>query len=82
MWETLQASPDQYGAVIVYSVVALAILGAVGIKAWRKNEAGKRDAELKLEMLARGMSADDIVRVLAAKVDDANLDETALHKKQ
>ena len=31
---------------------------------WRKNEL---DAELKREMIAHGMSADDIERVLAAK---------------
>ena len=36
---------------------------------------------MKLEMIARGMSADDITRVLAAKSEDSQLAETAYHKK-
>lgn len=65
-----------------YCVAALAILGAVVVKAWLNNEAGKRDTELKLEMVAKGMSADDIERVLAAKskVGD-ELCETQPHEK-
>jgi len=82
MWDTLQTDPEKFGAVIVYAVVALTILAAIGIKAWRKNEAGKRDAELKMEMLARGMSADEILRVLAAKSEGADLKETLDYKSK
>ena len=82
MSETLQADPSRFGPIVLYCVIGLVFLVGTGIKAWRKNEAGKRDAELKLEMLARGMSADDIVRVLAAKTDGAKLDETMPYKKQ
>jgi hypothetical protein len=80
MWEALRGSED-IGPVIVCLAIAIAIMIGTGIKAWRKNEAGKRDAEIKLEMLGRGMSADDIVRVLAAKSGSADLDETTVHKK-
>jgi hypothetical protein len=80
MWEALRAS-DDIGPVIVSVAIAVAIMIGMGIKAWRKNEAGKRDAEIKLEMLARGMSADDIVRVLAAKSAGSDLHETAVNKK-
>ena len=82
MWETFQADPEKFGPTVLYCAIALVILGGAGLKAWRKNESGKRDAELKLEMLARGMSADDIVRVLEAKTDGAKLDETMPYKKQ
>ena len=82
MWETLQTHPEKLGPIVLYCAIALVILGGAGIKAWRKNESGKRDAELKMEMLARGMSADDIVRVLEAKTEGAKLDETLPYKKQ
>lgn len=81
MWEVFRTDPQTIGATVVYCVIALAILGAVGIKAWRKNEANKRDAELKLEMIARGMSAADIERVLAAKTVDSKLAETTYQKQ-
>jgi len=63
------------------AAVALAIVANIWIKAWRKNEAEKRDAELKMEMVARGMTADDIERVLKAKSDDGTLAETTYQKK-
>jgi len=81
MWETLQADPEITGAVLITIIIASAILAGIWMKTWRKNEAGKRDAEIKLEMLARGMSADDIERVLAAKSDGVKLDETMPCKK-
>jgi hypothetical protein len=82
MWETFQTDPESWGVTVMWCVIVLAILAGVGFKAWRKNEAGKRDAELKMEMLARGMSANDIVRVLAAKANGAKLDETAHYDKK
>jgi hypothetical protein len=38
-----------------------------GVKNWRKHEAAKMDHGLKLEMLGRGMGAEEIERVLAAR---------------
>ena len=67
MWEVFNGRPEQIvGAVAVISG-CLIVLGSVAIKAWRQNEAHKREAELKMEMVARGMSADEITRVLAAE---------------
>jgi hypothetical protein len=48
----------------------LCILWLAGIKAWRVSEANKLDNDLKMEMVARGMSADEIERVLKAKSSD------------
>ena len=71
MWEAFQSNPSAMFSVVFWATVGIVTLGCVGIKAWRKNEAGKRDSELKLEMLAKGMSAADIERVLAAKAIDS-----------
>jgi hypothetical protein len=81
MWEVLRTDTENLSAILIYAVIAAAIVAGIGIKAWHKNEAGKRDAEIKLEMLARGMSTDDIVRVLAAKSERTDLKETADYKK-
>ena len=67
MWETLQTDPEKFGAVLMVAVIAVAILVGAGIDAWRKNEAHKREIELKMELANRGMSAAEIERVLAAK---------------
>jgi hypothetical protein len=81
MWDIFRSDPEKLAAVFFYALVAATILGYVGIKAWRRNEAGKRDAELKLEMIAKGMSAAEIERVLAAKIGDPRTAETTYHKQ-
>jgi hypothetical protein len=81
MMDAFRSDPESLLAVLFYALVAASILGYVGITAWRKNEAGKRDAELKLEMIAKGMSAADIERVLAAKTVDSKQAETTYHKQ-
>jgi len=55
-------------ALIVFGSMALTILGVVGMLVWRKHRATQMTSEMKLEMIAAGMSADEIERVLAAKV--------------
>jgi hypothetical protein len=53
------------------NVFWLAIVAMVcvpfGLEYWRKVRKDELDASLKHEMIARGMSADEIERVLAAK---------------
>jgi hypothetical protein len=72
MWDLLTADPNRVRICVFYILpIVLAVVASVGIKAWRKNEAHKRDNELKLEMLARGMSAEDIARVLTATINGA-----------
>jgi hypothetical protein len=81
MWDIFRSDPEKLSSVLFWVIVVVGILGYAGIKAWRKNEAGKRDAELKLEMIAKGMSATDIERVLAANTGDSRTAETTYHKQ-
>ncbi len=72
MWDLLTGDPNRLRVALLYFLpICLTILAAIGITAWRKNEAHKRDTELKQEMLARGMSAEEIVRVLTARTNGA-----------
>jgi len=50
--------------VCVFAVPIVAIVAGV----WAKVEARKSDNDLKRSMVERGMSAEDIERILAAKV--------------
>jgi hypothetical protein len=54
--------------IIVFGSIAATILGVAGMLTWRKHEAAKMEHDLKSEMVAAGMPADDIDRVLAAKM--------------
>ena len=68
MWETL--SRDENGMlpmILFWGMIFLTILVTYGVNTWRKHEAAKMDHELKLEMLGRGMGAEEIERVLAAR---------------
>jgi hypothetical protein len=67
MWETFSNSPQHWGGVLVVAAIASCILGLAAIQAWRQNQAAKMDSDLKMEMVARGMSADEIERVLKAR---------------
>lgn len=51
------------GAILLSSIVAIAI---VGISHWKKVRIAEMEATLKQQMLDRGMSADEIAKVLAA----------------
>jgi hypothetical protein len=67
MWETFNNSPQHWGAVLLSVAIVSCILGLAAIRAWRESEAKKLDSDLKMEMVSRGMSADEIERVLKAK---------------
>ena len=54
---------------IVFGSIALTILGVVGMIVWRKHRATRMASEMKLEMIAAGMSADEIERVLGARIN-------------
>lgn len=73
MWDTFNIDPKQLAAVLAISAICIAFVANVAIKAWQENEAKKHDTELKLEMISRGMSADDITRVLTASSDGSTL---------
>lgn len=55
---------------IIVGLPVLAILSISGISTWRKLRTARFACELKSNMIAAGMSADDIERVLAAKVSE------------
>jgi hypothetical protein len=54
--------------IIVFGSIASTILGVAGMIIWRKHAAAKMEHDLKSEMVAGGMSADEIQRVMAAKI--------------
>ena len=73
MYEIFSGEPQFFfsiiAAVIVFGVPALAVLCVFGMSTWRKHQATKMENELKAEMVAAGMSAAEIERVLAAKAN-------------
>ena len=61
MWDLLTSDPNRLRVALLYVLpICLTVLAVTGIKAWRMNEAHKRDHGLKLEMLAQGIPADQI----------------------
>jgi hypothetical protein len=56
-------------AVIGLVAIGVTVLGVIGMWTWRKHQATKLEHDLKAEMVAAGMSAEEIERVLAAKAD-------------
>ena len=83
LWEILKSDPDRLRAAVFYVLpVLVTILLTFAIKAWRLNEEGKRNAALKMEMLSKGMSADEIVNVLNAKSVPSRLAETMPYVKK
>jgi hypothetical protein len=67
MYELLHEYPDLLRAFIPISVAALTILGLTGMVQFRKYKTAKLDADLKTNMLDRGMSAEEIEHVIGAK---------------
>ncbi len=60
-------SPDQIVALGAFSVPIVAILGGI----WYKIRATVSENDLKRTMVERGMSVEEIERVLAARPSDA-----------
>jgi hypothetical protein len=80
MLEKLAANND-FGQMVAFGFLMLAVVAWHGISAWRKHRALQLEAELKMEMVSRGMTADDIERVLIARLAGGDLGETLSHKK-
>jgi len=70
MNEILSLQPELLAALTFFLLLTVTIVTLAGMKTWRKHQATKIDAELKMEMIARGMSADDIERILTTKSSD------------
>jgi hypothetical protein len=69
MFEILRQHPEFLMGLSGMVAVFGTIIAVAGMLTWRKHQATKMETELKMEMLARGMSADDIERILAAKAE-------------
>jgi hypothetical protein len=82
MWSSLSSNSGDAAVAIFFIMLFLAIISIGAIPAWRKHAAAKMEHELKLEMVARGMGADEIERVLKAKSTKAALDETQPYAKR
>ena len=83
MWESLSREPGVLPMTLFWGAIFATILISYALKTWRKHEAAKMEYELKLEMINRGMGADEIERVLAAKSNaHADLGETCAHGKR
>ena len=77
MWEAMWLTP--YGMI---AIISLAIAAYKAISAWLRQQTTKAEAELKLEMVSRGMTAEQIERVLAASMSsDRATDETQVYAK-
>ena len=67
MWEAISSSRD-FGPVAVVASICLAIVATTAINAWRRAQSAKVEADLKMEMVSRGMNVEQIERVLAARL--------------
>lgn len=74
MYDLLQRVPphDIAGIVVIVFFVGGGVVLA-GWKLWLKHQKEERNAELKRDMIAAGMSADEIVRVLEAGTPPGNV---------
>jgi hypothetical protein len=75
MFEILSQNPEFVPAIGGMVAVFGTIIAVAGMLTWRKHQVTKMETELKMEMLARGMSAEEIERVLAAKPTTKPRDE-------
>jgi hypothetical protein len=67
MYDLFVQSPEAAVVLGLCALVAITIIVITGMVLWINHLKVKSDAELKLNMLDRGMSVDEIERVLAAR---------------
>ena len=79
MWQIVLTNPNFAGAMASIALIAGVVIWHA-LNTARKRDADRMEAELKLEMVSRGMRAEDIERVLGAKMDgNQKLMETTPH---
>jgi len=80
MWYSMVTN-DDFGQMVAFCALMLTVVLWHAITAWRKHLAIKTEADLKMEMVSRGMSAQDIERVLAARLSgDSSVAEIQRHR--
>jgi hypothetical protein len=57
---------ELWGPIGIIGLIGATIVAIIGFIQWRKVRIAEMEATLKQQMLDRGMSADEITRVLAA----------------
>jgi len=70
-WDSLLR--EDFGTVVLPIFVLLGTVGVIGLAAiiapqWRKTQQAKSEARLKEQMIERGFTADDIIKVINAGV--------------
>ena len=70
LWQTLFSNPDTAAAYGAYSMIVLVVAVIVIPSMWLKVTRIRADADLKQSMIERGMSVEEIERVLKAKSSD------------
>jgi hypothetical protein len=64
-WNTLLQAPDTLLFLVIPATLVVIILGVVTAIQWRKVQQAKYDAELKLRMVERGFTAEEIKTVIS-----------------
>lgn len=73
MYELFKDNPNLLGVLGPMGLIAITILAIAGMAFFRKYKIAKLDADLKMNMLDRGMSAEEIERVITAKPGNIRL---------
>ena len=63
-WDSLLADPGLLVVIAVWVIVGGVVIGAIIAVQWRKVEQAKVEAHLKEQMIARGFTADEIIKVI------------------
>ncbi len=69
-WQSVFSNPSTAGVVCLFGMIVLLVAIPVIASTWREVAKDRADAELKRAMIERGMSVDEIERVLKAKSSD------------
>jgi len=69
-WQSLFSNEDTAAIFCVFSMIVLIVAIPTIAKAWRQIAKDRVDADLKRSMIERGMSVEEIERVLKAKSSD------------
>jgi hypothetical protein len=69
-WQTLFSNPDVAAVFAVFGMIVLIVAIPVIAGTWQKVARIRADASLKQSMIERGMSVEEIERVLRAKSTD------------
>ncbi|GMV97661.1 MAG: hypothetical protein HRF43_02195 [Phycisphaerae bacterium] len=70
VWESLFSHPSTVPVICTFAMIVLVVCIPAVARYWHKNVKARAEAELKHAMIERGMSVEEIERVLKAGADD------------